>query len=110
MSAGCAAGLAMELFGGLGFLEEYAAIHFSEEEKYMREANYADYQRHKAHHATYLAALAELKREAALPRVKGSSYDLSVMTNQVVVDWIIDHILKIDKKFGEFLRGKSFSK
>ncbi len=99
-----------EIDDTIRFLEEYAAIHFAEEEKYMQETKYADYERHKAHHSTYLAALAELKREAALPRVKGGSYDLSVTTNQVVVDWIIDHILKVDKKFGEFLRGKLSSK
>lgn len=34
------------------------------------------------------------------------SYELSVTTNQVVVDWIVDHIMKIDRKFGESVRRK----
>jgi hemerythrin len=35
------------------------------------------------------------------------SYELSVTVNQVVVDWIVDHIMKIDKKFGSFLKNKT---
>jgi len=36
--------------------------------------------------------------------VPGSSYDLSATTNQVVVDWIVDHIMKVDMKFAEYLK------
>ena len=44
------------------------------------------------------------------PRIKGSSYDLSATTNQVVVDWIVAHIMKLDMKFGEHLKqhGKEY--
>jgi len=92
-----------EIDGTLKFLEEYAATHFAYEEHSMKDHHYPDYPQHKAHHAQYLKNLSELKNEAALPRVKGSSYDLSVTTNQIVVDWIIDHIMKVDRKFGTFL-------
>ncbi len=95
-----------EIDGTIKFLEDYARAHFSEEEKHMREARYPGYEEQRRDHRKYLSALAELKAQAALPRIHGSSYDLSATTNQVVVDWIVDHILKADMKFGEFLRKK----
>lgn len=97
-----------EIDGTIAFLDTYARVHFSEEEKHMRDTNYKGWEEQREDHNKYLAALAELKEEASLPRVPGSTYDLSATTNQVVVDWIVDHIMKKDMKFGEFLRsGKS---
>ena len=93
-----------EIDGTLQFLDDYARIHFSEEEKHMRETNYKGLGEQQRSHREYLAALAELKTQAAQPRIQGSSYDLSATTNQVVVDWIVAHIMKLDKKFGDFLR------
>lgn len=93
-----------EIDGMLKFLEDYARFHFAEEEKHMRETRYAGYEEQVEDHKRYLAALAELKEQASLPRVQGSSYDLSATTNQVVVDWIVDHIMKIDMKFGKYIK------
>jgi hemerythrin len=94
-----------EIDGTIKFLEDYARVHFSEEEKHMRETCYAGYEEQRQEHRKYLAALAELKAQARQPRVQGSSYDLSATTNQVVVDWIVDHIMKVDMKFGEHLKA-----
>lgn len=98
-----------EIDGTIKFLEDYARVHFSEEEKHMRETNYAGLDKQREDHQKYLAALAELKEQASLPRIHGSSYDLSATTNQVVVDWIVDHILKLDMKFGVFLNSRKSS-
>ncbi len=95
-----------EIDGTLKFLEDYARVHFSEEERHMRETGYPGIEEQQMQHKKYLESLAELKAEASLPRVQGSSYDLSATTNQVVVDWIVDHIMKTDMKFGEYLRSK----
>ncbi len=93
-----------EIDGMIQFLDDYARVHFSEEEKHMRETSYPGIKEQLESHKQYLAALAELKNQAALPRIQGSSYDLSATTNQVVVDWIVDHIMRLDMKFGEFLK------
>ncbi len=93
-----------EIDATIKFLDDYARVHFAEEEKYMRETNYAGLTEQREHHKRYLAALAELKEQASQPRFQGSTYDLSATTNQVVVDWIVDHIMKLDMKFGEFLK------
>jgi len=93
-----------EIDGTIKFLDDYAKVHFSAEEKHMQEANYDGLEDQRRDHKQYLAALAELKEEASQPRVPGSSYDLSATTNQVVVDWIVDHIMKVDMKFAEYLK------
>ncbi len=99
-----------EIDGMIKFLDDYARVHFSEEEKHMRETNYDGLAEQLEDHKKYLAALAELKTQASLPRIQGSSYDLSATTNQVVVDWIVAHIMKLDKKFGDYLKkqGKEY--
>ena len=94
-----------EIDGTIQFLEDYAKVHFAEEEKHMKETRYAGYGEQVQDHKKYLAALVEIKAQASLPRVPGGSYDLSATTNQVIVDWIVDHIMKVDMKFGEFLKG-----
>jgi hemerythrin len=88
------------------FLDEYARVHFEAEETFMRDHAYGEYRSHRAQHAIFLKALSDLKKEAARPRVKGSSYDLSVTTNQVVVDWIVRHILQTDRRLAEFLKPR----
>lgn len=85
------------------FLGEYAATHFADEERIMSGAGYPDYGQHREEHGIFMKSLDDLKRLAAEPRIQGASYELSVMTNQVVVDWIVLHIRKLDKRLGEFL-------
>ena len=98
-----------EIDGTIKFLDDYARLHFSEEEKHMRESNYGGLEEQREDHKKYLAALADLKEQASLPRIQGGSYDLSATTNQVVVDWIVDHIMKVDMRFGAFLRSRKSS-
>ncbi len=99
-----------EIDGVIKFLEDYARVHFAEEEKQMREAGYPDLEEQRQEHKKYLDALKDLKEQAALPRVHGSSYDLSAATNQVIVDWIVEHIMKVDTKFGAYLRSAKFKR
>jgi hemerythrin len=98
-----------EIDGTIKFLDDYARVHFSEEEKHMRDSNYGGLEEQQKSHEKYLAALAKLKQQASLPRVAGGSYDLSATTNQVVVDWIVDHIMTLDMRFGAFLRNRKSS-
>ncbi len=94
-----------EIDGTIKFLDDYALFHFGEEEKRMESAGYDGLADHKGQHAAYMKNIAELKAQAALPRISGMSYELSVTANQIIVDWIVDHIMKIDKKFGEYVKG-----
>ncbi|RJQ49951.1 MAG: hemerythrin [Nitrospiraceae bacterium] len=87
------------------FLDDYIVFHFGEEEKYMLERGYPEYEQHRKQHEKFMGNFAYLKEE--LMKLEGGkkpgSYDLSVETNQVVVDWILEHIAKLDKRFGKFI-------
>lgn len=96
-----------EIDGTIGFLEEYARFHFSEEEKRMGESGYKNLPEHRRDHDVYLRNIRELKEQALIPRVTGMSYELSVAANQMVVDWIVTHIMKADRKFGEYVKSGS---
>ena len=94
-----------EIDGTIKFLDDYARVHFSDEEKHMSDTNYGGLEEQREDHKKYLAMLAGLKEQASPTRMQGGSYYLSATTNQVVVDWIVDHIMKLDMKYGEFLRS-----
>jgi hemerythrin len=88
------------------FLENYAATHFAQEERLMEQHAYPEYSGHKGQHKEFLTSLAELQETLeAVRRRGGGSYELSVTTNQVVVEWILDHIATRDKKLGAFLQN-----
>jgi len=70
-----------EIEGTIQFPDDYARIHFSEEEKHMRDSNYAGLEEQREDHKKYLAMLAELKEQASLTRMQGGSYYLSATTN-----------------------------
>jgi len=89
------------------FLQEYALTHFGAEEIHMARAAYPGLKQHREQHAVFLDSLSQLKALLREPRVPGSSYELSVLTNQVVVDWILAHIMKMDMAFGRYLRAKA---
>ena len=82
------------------FLEEYIFVHFRYEQEMMREAGYPEYEAHKAIHDKFISDFKELKK--SLEGVT-SNYTKSVYTNQIVVDWILEHIKEMDKSFGKFL-------
>ena len=82
------------------FLEEYIIEHFRDEEEMMRKAGYPDFDEHKAIHEKFISDFNELKKNL---ESESSNYTKSVYTNQIVVDWILEHIQEIDKSFGRFL-------
>ncbi len=87
------------------FLDEYISFHFGEEEHLMQGRSYPGYKAHKAQHEKFKRNFVRLKKD--LMKLDGGkkpgSYGLSVRTNQIVVDWILEHIAQVDKKLGEFL-------
>lgn len=82
------------------FLGEYIHVHFRDEEGMMRKANYPDYERHKAAHAAFAENFKELKEHLDK---EGPGLTLVIKTNRIVVDWLTNHISRVDKEFGKFL-------
>ncbi len=88
------------------FLENYVKNHFAMEEKYMKTFKYPEYRQHRAEHEKFMITFAGLKRGLQKIKASGSyagSYELSVTTDQVLVDWLLDHIAKVDRKLADFL-------
>ncbi|MFZ3091983.1 MAG: bacteriohemerythrin [Nitrospirota bacterium] len=85
------------------FLEDYVLTHFGAEEGFMTKHKYPEHQSHKAQHEVYLKNLSDLKKEF---ESGGVTLPLTLKVQRNIVDWIINHIRKIDKALGAFLKTK----
>ncbi len=85
------------------FLEDYVLTHFGAEEGFMTKHKYPEYQSHKAQHEIYLKNLSDLKKEF---ESGGVTLPLTLKVHKNIVDWIINHIRKVDKALGAFLKTK----
>ncbi len=84
------------------FLQSYIMTHFGTEENLMVKAKYPEYQTHKGAHEKYAKDFSELKNRI---ESEGINLTLSVKMNQLLIDWWINHINKVDKKMAEFLKS-----
>ncbi|MEN3203784.1 MAG: bacteriohemerythrin [Atribacterota bacterium] len=85
------------------FLQNYITTHFETEEKLMVRAHYPDYENHKHSHDQYSQEFKALQEE--IDR-EGASLSLTVKMNNLLIDWWINHINRVDKKMAEFIRDK----
>ena len=93
------AGKSAEMLGSVLFeLVDYTVFHFGYEEKLMAEYKYADTPAHKAEHAKFIQTVGDLKK-------KFDSGDVVITSDimKFLCDWLIDHILRADKKLGQEL-------
>lgn len=88
----------------VGYLQAYVVEHFAAEEKLQRLSGYPDYAAHRAKHAEFMRAAGDLKFTL---EEQGSTLPFIIVVNKVVVDWLVQHIGKMDKDFGRFLAAKS---
>lgn len=80
---------------------DYAARHFSLEEKYMKQFSYAGYQRHKEEHDRFTAKGHELQE-----RMDKVGFVLTIEILNFLRDWLRDHILKVDKEYSSYFAQK----
>lgn len=90
-----------ELRGLLGFLDEYVATHFSDEEGIQRVRHYPGYAAHRKEHEWFIARLKALKEEIA---TDGVAVHHVMETNSMLLKWLINHISKVDTELGKFLQ------
>mgnify|MGYP000226713591 CR=1 FL=1 len=83
----------------LNFLDEYTKQHFADEEAYMESIGYPGLEEQKAAHAGFITVLNNLKKDY---EESGGNIALVINLNQVVVDWLINHISNMDKKIGDY--------
>lgn len=88
----------------LGELVDYTLNHFATEEKFFDEYDYPDSDLHKKEHADLVQQVAALQKK----QIDGEK----VMTMDVMNflrDWLQEHILGSDMKYGPFLNDKGVS-
>ncbi len=85
----------------LDFLVDYVRTHFAAEEAIQKESAYPDFNSHKAQHTEFLKNIDKLKVEFD---EEGPTLSVMLKVNQVVVEWLVAHIKRVDKALAEFLR------
>ena len=88
----------------LSFLVNYTIQHFLFEEELQVKYNYPEYDRHKQLHEDFKQTVGELVGRF---NQNGSSDELSGDVNRIVARWLVDHILREDKKIGQHIQKVS---
>jgi hemerythrin-like metal-binding protein len=78
----------------------YTKGHFALEEKYMREYNYPLLSLHKTEHDKLTKQVLDLANE-----FQSGKTLISIKVMNFLKDWLNNHIMQNDKKFGEFLNS-----
>lgn len=86
-------------------LTEYTSYHFSAEEQVMGEHRYAGLPEQKREHESFNGNLADYIHKIEENEVC-SSIELVELT-EFMTNWIKEHILNQDAKFGDFLKGRT---
>ena len=86
------------------FLGTYVFTHFSDEEHLQRLHNYPAYEAHKAEHDHFVERIKKLMEET---EEAGISTHHVIETNSLLLNWLLNHISKIDTQLGDFLRSKN---
>ena len=87
---------------GRSWLIDYAGIHFADEEKLMVKVNFAELPAHKLEHEAFVKKALKLQAVFHTDQVV-----LSFTVMEFLKDWLVNHILKNDKKYGEILHAKT---
>jgi len=84
-------------------LAEYTKFHFRSEEQRMLKAHYPEYAEHHAAHERFKARVQEYQE-----RVKQNQVNLgmSVEVANFLKDWLLNHILKEDRKYTPYLEER----
>lgn len=83
----------------LTFLDDYTKKHFADEERYMLRIHYPEYEAQKTAHAVFIEKLAKLQEDF---NASGGSLLVLLNANQMVLEWLTNHISTMDKKIGLF--------
>lgn len=81
-------------------LDSYFEYHFAHEEALMRAWNYPDIGAHLASHHDFMTKFARLRADSAKD-------DAAVLgLRHFVLDWLLDHIVRVDTKSAAFIDGR----
>ena len=91
----------------IDFLANYTVNHFKHEEELMDESDYPETDIHKKQHSDFVQQVVSLRE-----RVKNEtdSAKSNIDINNVIVNWLTDHVLGSDKLMASHYRNWSKSK
>ncbi|MHB8843933.1 MAG: bacteriohemerythrin [Nitrospirota bacterium] len=96
-----------KLMKTLRYLDAFVSEHFNAEERYMRLHNYPGILVHRAEHEAFAKAVAAFKKKALDLEARGEVTGfLAVEIEQHLEKWMTGHILKLDRKMADFIRGR----
>lgn len=85
----------------LSEMASYAVEHFQTEEELFRSYSYPEYLQHKQEHDDFVARVTEFKKQFDDKKML-----LSLAVSEFLRDWLLNHIMKTDKKYTEFMHQK----
>ena len=80
-------------------LMDYTRVHFSDEEKMLEKVNYPDLPIQRAQHAAFVQKISELQKD-----YKSGKITMTLPTMEFLKDWLLNHILKVDKKYQSYIK------
>ena len=81
-------------------LSQYTRYHFSLEEEHMRNRGFQDIANHIAEHRKFSQSIKMLKSH-----YHGNNLEVTKELIVVLGDWLIQHVLKMDRKYSELSTG-----
>ncbi|HVN23943.1 MAG TPA: bacteriohemerythrin [Syntrophorhabdales bacterium] len=82
-------------------LASYTVAHFSTEEKYFDKFGYPDAATHKVEHKKFIEEVSKFKKD-----FDSGNVGLSTSVMNFLSDWLKNHIMGKDKKYGPFFNEK----
>lgn len=96
-------GGAEQVVATAGFLQKYVAQHFAAEEEQMVLHEYPGLASHKEHHEYFRGQVEDLRQRLS---EQGPDEKLLVEAQELLVNYLRDHILQVDMLLGRFLKEK----
>jgi len=90
----------------VGFINEYIDFHFRDEERMLESVKFPHLDAHKKLHKIY-----ENEFNLIEQKLKSGEFDATLLIEiqDKVVNWLLDHIAKVDKKYGEYIAEKGLN-
>ena len=82
----------------------YTETHFAQEEELMKQHGYAEYEVHKAIHDSLIREVMTLRQDYG-----PTSQNLPTKVLNLLNNWLVDHIMNVDRKYGVYLNSKGVS-
>ena len=94
-------GKGKEVLGStLDSLVDYAKVHFADEERMLMKINYPELATQQAEHNAFVQKVFELQGQYRAGKIA-----LTLPTMEFLRDWLVNHILKVDKKYAPFVKA-----